>query len=498
MAEERVTTKAADVLIHLARQVRQAESNQALQFLLVNQTHQLVPYLLGILWVEDEGVVLQSGVSHIERNSPYILWLKGVLELLSQHEACQQGAFQVEPDMLSEADVAEWSAHLPETAIWLPIVTGKRKAGLLLCREPEFSEIEMAYLREWVDTWAYAWRKLDVPSVYGELMRFWLNLTTAMPTREQLKSSFNLLLSPQHVLAKIKSAGSWLRAHGFKGALQQLAQEVFVIWRNKKRRWKWLIAILVLLPVRLSVLVPGELVPANPAIIRVPVEGVVDAFYVSPNQHVVKGQPLFKLDPTSTMTRLQVARQETQIANQEYRQSALQGLTDAKSREMMVPQQGRALEKAVEADYLNSMLEKTNIKAPRDGLVLFDDPSEWIGKPVVAGEKVMVVATEGDAEVEAWIPVGEALELPKDSSVTLYLNAMPFSPLTAKLRYEGYEPILRPDATYAYRVRATLLSGEQSFRVGLKGTAKLQGHYVPFAYWVLRRPMASLRQFLGL
>jgi hypothetical protein len=117
---------------------------------------------------------------------------------------------------------------------------------------------------------------------------------------------------------------------------------------------------------------------------------------------------------------------------------------------------------------------------------------------VVAGEKVMVVATEGDAEVEAWIPVGEALELPKDSSVTLYLNAMPFSPLTAKLRYEGYEPILRPDATYAYRVRATLLSGEQSFRVGLKGTAKLQGHYVPFAYWVLRRPMASLRQFLGL
>jgi hypothetical protein len=299
-------------------------------------------------------------------------------------------------------------------------------------------------------------------------------------------------------LAKIKSAGSWLRAHGFKGALQQLAQEVVVIWRNKKRRWKWLIAILVLLPVRLSVLVPGELVPANPAIIRVPVEGVVDAFYVSPNQHVVKGQPLFKLDPTSTMTRLQVARQETQIANQEYRQSALQGLTDAKSREMMVPQQGRALEKAVEADYLNSMLEKTNIKAPRDGLVLFDDPSEWIGKPVVAGEKVMVVATEGDAEVEAWIPVGEALELPKDSSVTLYLNAMPFSPLTAKLRYEGYEPILRPDATYAYRVRATLLSGEQSFRVGLKGTAKLQGHYVPFAYWVLRRPMASLRQFLGL
>ena len=498
MAEERVTVQAADVLIHLSRQVRQAESDKALQFLVVNQTHQLVPYLLGILWIEDEGVVLQSGVSHVERNSPYVLWLNGVFQLLSQHEACQQGAFQVEPEMLSEADVAEWGAHLPETAIWLPINNGKRKAGLLLCREPAFSDVEMAYLREWIDIWSYAWRRLDVPTVYGELMRFWINLKNALPGREQCVASLALWFSTRHFWGQLKAAWLWVRAHGLRATFKRFVEEVLAIWHNKKRRWKWLIAILILFPVRLSVLVPGELVPANPAIIRVPVEGVVDEFYVSPNQHVAKGQPLFKLDPTSTLTRLQVAQQETEIANQEYRQSALQSLTDAKSREMLVPQQGRAQEKAVEADYLKSMLEKTNIKAPRDGLVLFDDPSEWIGKPVAAGEKVMVVATEGDAEIEAWIPVGEALDLPKGASVTLYLNAMPFSPVTAKLRYEGYEPIPRPDSTYAYRVRATLPAGEKSFRVGLKGTAKVQGHYVPFAYWVLRRPLASLRQFLGL
>ncbi len=498
MAEERVTVQAADVLIHLSRQVRQAESDKALQFLVVNQTHQLVPYLLGVLWVEDEGVVLQSGVSHVERNSPYILWLNSVLQLLSQHEACQQGAFHVEPDMLSEADVAEWGAHLPETAIWLPITAGKRKAGLLLCREQAFGDAELVYLREWIDIWSYAWRRLDVPTVYGELMRFWLNLKATVPTRDALGTSLGLLLNPRHIFAKMMAAGCWVAAHGLKASFQRLTDEVVAIWHNKKRRWKWLIAILILFPVHLSVLVPGELVPANPAIIRVPVEGVVDEFYVNPNQRVVQGQPLFKLDPSSTLTRLQVAQQETQIANQEYRQSALQGLTDAKSRENLVPQQGRAQEKAVEADYLKSMLEKTNIKAPRNGVVLFDEPSEWIGKPVAAGEKVMVVATEGDAEIEAWIPVGEALELSKDSSVTLYLNAMPFSPVTAKLRYEGYEPILRPDATYAYRVRATLLSGKENFRVGLKGTAKIQGNYVPFAYWVLRRPLATLRQFVGL
>ena len=34
-------------------------------------------------------------------------------------------------------------------------------------------------------------------------------------------------------------------------------------------------------------------------------------------------------------------------------------------------------------------------------------------------------------------------------------------------------------------------------RIGLKGTAKLQGDWVPLAYWVLRKPWAVLRQFLA-
>ena len=75
---------------------------------------------------------------------------------------------------------------------------------------------------------------------------------------------------------------------------------------------------------------------------------------------------------------------------------------------------------------------------------------------------------------------------------------MPFSPVSGQLRYEGHEPILRPDGTYAYRVRASLDSGKKGPRVGLKGTAKVHGEFVPLSYWVLRRPLSSLRQFLGI
>jgi hypothetical protein len=504
------------VLLNLARQARAAESDKALQFLLVNQTHQLFPYQIAALWIEDEGIAIQSGVSFVERNSPYILWLNAVCKGLSETEAGE-----VLPSMLDDSASAQWSEYLPAHAYWLPIAGGKRKAALLLSRETQFTESELSYLKEWVDAWSYCWARKDAPTTYGELTRIWVRITGLVPGWSDVKSYLIDVIAgarfvyqdyrknPKKILSQVrqfykqaiawaKDSLQWFRGQGVEGTRTVVMAEAKAIWHDKRRRWKWLIWTFLLFPVRLTVLAPGELVPANPAIIRVPIEGVIDQFYVTPNQQVTKGQALFNLDLTTLLSRLQVAEQETQIATQEYRQSSLQGLTDSKSRGQLIPQQGKATEKKIEADYLKELLNKAKIEAPRDGIVLFDDPSEWIGKPVQAGEKVMVVATNGDVEIEAWIPVGEAIELPKNSGVTLYLNAMPFSPVSGSLRYEGHEPIQRPDGVYAYRVRASLSPGDKGPRVGLKGTAKVHGQYVPLSYWVLRRPLAAMRQFLGI
>jgi hypothetical protein len=35
-------------------------------------------------------------------------------------------------------------------------------------------------------------------------------------------------------------------------------------------------------------------------------------------------------------------------------------------------------------------------------------------------------------------------------------------------------------------------------RIGSRGTAKLYGQWVPFAYSIFRRPIASVRQFFGI
>jgi multidrug efflux pump subunit AcrA (membrane-fusion protein) len=69
-----------------------------------------------------------------------------------------------------------------------------------------------------------------------------------------------------------------------------------------------LLAVLCL-PVRLTVLAPGELVPANPATIRAPLDGVIADFAVRPNQMVAAGAPLFSFDQAPIDSRLSVARE---------------------------------------------------------------------------------------------------------------------------------------------------------------------------------------------
>jgi hypothetical protein len=78
----------------------------------------------------------------------------------------------------------------------------------------------------------------------------------------------------------------------------------------------------------------------------------------------------------------------------------------------------------------------------------------------------------------------------------LYLQASPLAPLKAKLRYMAHEAVDRPEGHQAFRLRATL-SQNTTERVGQKGTAKIYGDKVPLVYWMLRRPLASVRLYLG-
>lgn len=472
-------TRALAALLDLSRRARQARSEAELGFLLVNDTLQLAPYRQAGLWQADRGLRALSGLVQPEANAPYAQWIKGVAAHLAEAPAAAPAVQPVQGASVAPAGPSiaaptghpprpfnaldlptllanEWAEWWPAHGLWLPMPgpSPETPAALLLARDEPWSDAEIGLLTEWVGSW---WHAL-------------------LALRQSQKRP-------------------WWRPWGrdTAGAISQRRA-----WWNRP----FLITLLALgaasfVPVRLSVLAPGELVPVNPVIVRAPLDGVVDIFHVQPNQLVKKGQPLFGFDEALIQSRLDVANQALATAATEYRQTMQQALTDPRVRPQLASLTGRIQEKRAEVGYLREQLTRARVLAPQDGVALFDNPTEWIGKPVSVGERILRIAATGDVEVEAWLPIADAIALEPGAPLNLYLNARPLEPVSAKLRYLAHDAVQRPDGTYAYRVRATL-DGATDHRVGLKGTAKLQGDWVPAIWWVMRRPVATVRTTLGL
>lgn len=430
-------------LLHLARRAREAEDLAQLGFIAVNETHALVPYHQAALWLEHQGVKSLSGVVAPEANAPYVLWLN----LIFKHcvSLAPEPVAALDATLLPEKLAEEWAEWLPAHGL---ILTLKDAGYLLLAREEEWSQAEIALLTEWAGLWSQAWTVLQSRGGFGRILR-------SRPAPFKLSWT----------IAK------WL-ALGF-------------------------IALALSTPVPLTVLAPAELVPVNPAVIRAPLDGVVDRVLVSPNQQVNRNDPLFEFDRAGIQNKLQVAQRALGTLQAEYRQKAQQALFDPASKSQLAPLQGQIAEKSTEIHYLRQLNERGMAVSPRDGIALLDDPTEWTGRPVVTGEKIMMVADPLAVEIEAWLALSDAISLQDGAAVKLYLNADPLQPVVAKLRYVSHEATERADGSYAYRLRATLVTKNPP-RLGLKGAAKIQGEQVSIAYWMVRRPLAALRAWLAI
>ncbi|HZW21128.1 efflux RND transporter periplasmic adaptor subunit [Noviherbaspirillum sp.] len=441
-------------LLDLAHQARHVEDAVELDFMAVNATHALAPYRQAALWFAHRKVCALSGVVQIEANAPYVQWLERICAGLGE-------AGRIDAATVDAALGEEWADWLPAYGLWLPLSSASREAegtrgGLLLARDIPWLDDEIALLTEWADVLQHAYDAKRPPHGWNI---------------ESLGTAVRRAFA-----ARQESAAPW--------------------WKRRRTIVSALILLVLLFPVRLTVLAPGELVPANPAVIRSPLDGVIEQFHVMPNARVQKDQPLFDFDEAQLASRRAVAEQALVTAEAEYRQALQQALSDGKSKNLLSTLQGKIEERRAETEFLRGQVDRARVTAPRDGIALFDDPSEWIGRPVATGERIMRIAAPDDVEVEAWLAVGDAIQLDAGAEAELFLSAAPLSPVSAQVRYVSYEPVQRPDGNYAYRVRAALPE-KTGQRVGLRGTAKLSGARVPLVYWVLRRPLATIRQFLG-
>ncbi len=442
MSDAQRQLSALATLLQLEKSFRSADTAEALAYTLVNDSRSLIEFRQAALWqIDASEVVAVSGLAVIDANAPYISWLKQVCKQLSSDTSGTLRPLTAE-DL--EGDCAEeWPQWLPAHAVWLPVSAygATPQAGLLLAREADWTEGELYLLEHVAHTFGHAWAALSPKPPFWK--QDWL-------TKKRLLISLAVLFG--------------------------------LLW----------------IPVRQTALAPASVIPAHPTILRAAIDGVVDRFYVQPNDQVTKDQLLVSLEEETIKNKLTVTRKALAVAEAEYRKTAQQAMFDMDSKAQVNILKSRTEQQEAEVRSMEDWLARINIKAPHAGIAVFSDVNDWIGKPVTVGERILMVADPSDVELEIQLPIADAINLEPDSNVQFFLNVDPATPVSASLYFAAYQAEVTPDDILAYRLKARFKQADVLPRIGLKGTAKVFGSRVPFVYYALRRPLAVLRQWMGL
>nr|CRH04453.1 conserved protein of unknown function [Candidatus Magnetococcus massalia] len=440
-------------LLQLERQSRKAQNIKELLFIMVNDTKRVLPYRQGLVWQnrskKSVRISAASGVSTVDRNAPFIIWLTKVLgEIQPMVAETKPKARIIKMEDLPEKQREGWEKWSSGHSMVCPLVDtyGTITGGLFLSRDTPWRDEEVEILSMLMEGYSYVVTNLahSKPSTWTKIVK---------------------IIFPRS-LFKLAMVGA-------------IAGSMF-------------------LPIRLSVLAPAEVVPFQPLVISSPLDGVVDTIHVKPNQKIAAGDVLFSLDDTTIRNQYEVARQAMEVAKAEYGTAAQQAFWDTESKSRLEWLQAQVEKKREEMEYNLELLRRVKIRAERPGIAVFTDVNDWLGKPVKVGEKVMVVANPAQVTVKSWVAVADAINMQPGAEVLFFLNIDPINPRPAKLYQASYEASMSPDSILAYSAKSVFAKGTEPPRIGLKGTAKIHGEEVSLFYYLFRRPMAYMRQTFGL
>ena len=437
-------------LAHVSERALAAQSVPELCFIAANETWQLMPYRQAVLWrmnSRDEPTLRTvSGLAQLAEDSPNTVWLRRFGRFLHHRD-------RREPEFITAADLnpdlaEHWDEFMAPLVYVLPVLAprgGRRLALLTLALDEAPTDLQQELVQRAVTSYGHAWQGLVGPA--------------ASATRRP---------------GRLRLAG-WLLA-----AVACLS---------------------LLIPVRLSVLAPAEVIALDAMAVTAPMDGVVKSFAVQPNQSVARDDLLFTLDDTTLRNRREVARMQLQVARADALAAAQKAFANEASRGELAALNGRVAEREAELRWLDEQVTRIEVRAPAAGVVVFGDVNDWIGKPLVTGERVALLADPQDAGILIWLPVADALNIEPGAEVRLFLQVAPLEPLVARLSQTSYQSVLSPDGLSSYRLRARFealgAQQRQLARIGLKGTAKIYGDKALLGYYLFRRPLAALREWTG-
>ncbi|MBH0203052.1 MAG: HlyD family efflux transporter periplasmic adaptor subunit [Nitrospira sp.] len=434
-------------LTHLEGQIRAAKTIQELQFLSVNETRRLIPYDQAFLLSPSGSgkeicqVLNASSVAVVDRHAPMIVWLEQAVQALFQAEENKRQPMVVTEELLPEKLRRGWREFVKGHVFWCPLQHPDETVLGAWWFERDFAwqENDIAIVHRLAGSYAYAWKALS------------------------------------------KKEQGWTK-------------------KIKKPTW-WLIPLAIIaalcFPIRISAVAPVKVMAKDPVVVSAPIEGVIADVLVHPNQMVQPGRTLFRYEDTTLRNQFLIAEKQLTVARAEQSQSIQAGFGDPQRKAEVPLKEAEVDLRQTELQYAKEMLDQVEVVAPQAGLLLYSDKSDWIGRPVTVGERIMEIADPKQIELRIDLPVADAIVLKEGAEALVFLNALALESFPATIVHASYNAEVLPGDVLAYRVTAQLTEPDPRIRIGWQGTAKVYGEQGPLAYLLLRRPLTALRQWVG-
>lgn len=435
-------------LYQLSTDLHASENRQDLIFRIVNGTIDLFPYRRAVLWSfngKKTTLLAISGRDTVNKQSPIAkLWTPIVNEIKKSNTV---HVVKQAPEGLEK----EWDILEKKTSglsvMWVPIVGGGTiQAGL------------------WLERWGN-----DVwdPSECEIMNSYTQNLRLAWKQ-----------FSPKHNISKNKI----LKPKKITFAIMAV-----------------IMAILVYFPIiSLRVVAPCEVMPKDPEIVTAPLEGVIKEVMVKPGDFVKKGDLLFLYEDRFILQELKVAQKQVEIIKSQYDRMRFKSFIDQDAMQEIQSLKFRLEQEQIRLKLAESNANHLKIKAELDGVCMVDHPEKWRGRPVQIGERVLMIFTPEQSKVQILLPEKDNIDFDLTKPVTVILNVSPAKRFSATLNFVAPQTSEGPKGGVYFLAEAFWLKSDTSIKVGSKGTAIVYGEKVSVIYWFLRKPVAGVRQFIGL
>lgn len=440
-------------LLQLEHNCRSCETLKELYFQVVNETRNLVSYTQGVLLTTDlretYRVVAISDIAIMDATSPYVQWIEEIAEDIKCNEKAKE-IFSVDTARdLKEINAKSFHEFAPPHLLAIPLHCEKEQKQtrymLLLFKEEPWSENDVALCKH-------------------------------------LSSSLAYFLFAMRKCALFQT---------FKN----------ISFRNKYIKIAALtLLVLMFMPVKLSVLAPLEVDAKNPYVVTSPLNAVIEEVKVFPNEKVTKDQLVVKFDDVDFNNNYLVAKRTLDVSNAELFTARQSSFFDPKQKSQIAQLENHVKLKEAELAHAKDQLDKTSIFAKEEGIAIITNPNDWKGKPVATGERIFLIADARKIELKIMLPVNDALFLEENASVKAFFDNDPINAWNAKIKYISYKPELTEQNILSYRIVADFDDIQENGyipSIGLRGTAKIYSHNVTLFFYLFRKPITAVRQWIG-